>query len=72
MHENSTVNISNIVPTSRVRMVSKLNFSLIENNKVVADHEPSSPARTPGSWVRITLEAWMPVCVHSVFVLFCV
>jgi hypothetical protein len=38
-----------------------------------ADHtELSSPARTLGSWVRITLEAGMSVCIHSVFVLFCV
>jgi hypothetical protein len=29
-------------------------------------HEPSSPARTLGSWVRITIEAWMSVCVYSV------
>jgi hypothetical protein len=35
-------------------------------------HEPSSPARTLGSWIRISLEAWMSVCVYSVFVLFCV
>jgi hypothetical protein len=35
-------------------------------------HEPSSSARTLGSWVRILLEAWMFVCVYSVFVLFCV
>jgi hypothetical protein len=34
--------------------------------------EPSSPARTLGMWVRIPLEAWMSVCVYSVFVLFCV
>jgi hypothetical protein len=33
-------------------------------------HEPSSPARTLGSWVRIPLEAWLSVCVHSVFVFF--
>jgi hypothetical protein len=31
-------------------------------------HEPSSPARKLGSWVRISLEAWMFVCVR----LFCV
>jgi hypothetical protein len=35
-------------------------------------HEPSSPARTQGSWIRISLEAWMTVCVYSVFGLFCV
>jgi hypothetical protein len=35
-------------------------------------HELSSLARTLGSWVRIPLEAWMSVCVYSVFVLFCV
>jgi hypothetical protein len=34
-------------------------------------HEPSSPARTLESWVRIQFEAWMSVCVYSVFVLFC-
>jgi hypothetical protein len=33
-------------------------------------HEPSSPAQTLGSWVRIPLEAWMSACVYSVFVLF--
>jgi hypothetical protein len=35
-------------------------------------HEPSSPARTRRSWVRIPLEAWMSVCVYSVSVLPCV
>jgi hypothetical protein len=25
-------------------------------------HEPSSPARTLGSWVQISLKAWMSVC----------
>jgi hypothetical protein len=35
-------------------------------------HEPPSLARTLGSWVRIHLEAWVSVCVYSVFVLFCV
>jgi hypothetical protein len=35
-------------------------------------HEPSLPARTLGSWVQIPLEAWLSVCVDSVFVLFCV
>jgi hypothetical protein len=32
-------------------------------------HEMSPPAQTLGSWVRIPLEAWMSVCVYSVFVL---
>jgi hypothetical protein len=31
-------------------------------------HELSSFARTLGSWVRITLEAWMSLCVYSAFV----
>jgi hypothetical protein len=35
-------------------------------------HEPSSPARTLGSRVRIQLEAWMSVCVYSVCVVLCV
>jgi hypothetical protein len=35
-------------------------------------HEPSSPARTLGSWVRIPLKAWISVCFYSVFMLFCV
>jgi hypothetical protein len=37
-------------------------------------HEPSSPARKLGSWVRIPLKEWMDVCVcvYSVFVLSCV
>jgi hypothetical protein len=35
-------------------------------------HEPSSPARTVGSWIRIPLNAWMSLCVYSVFVLSCV
>jgi hypothetical protein len=35
-------------------------------------HEMSSPAWILWSWVRITLEAWMFVCVYSVFVLSCV
>jgi hypothetical protein len=34
-------------------------------------HEPSSPAPTLGSWLRIPPETWMSVCVYSVFVLFC-
>jgi hypothetical protein len=34
-------------------------------------HEPSSPARTLGSWVRIPLEEWMSVCFYSLLV-FCV
>jgi hypothetical protein len=34
-------------------------------------HEMSSLAPTLGSWVRILLEAWMLVCVYSMFV-FCV
>jgi hypothetical protein len=34
-------------------------------------HEPSSPAQTLGSWVRIPLEALMSVWVYFVFVLFC-
>jgi hypothetical protein len=32
-------------------------------------HEMSSPARTLGSWIRISLKAWMSGCVYSVFVL---
>jgi hypothetical protein len=35
-------------------------------------YEPSSPAQTLGSWVRIPLEAWMSLCVCSVFMLFCI
>jgi hypothetical protein len=35
-------------------------------------HEPSSSARTMGLWIRIQIEAWMSLCVYSVFVLFCV
>jgi hypothetical protein len=35
-------------------------------------YEPSSPARTLGSWVRIPLEAWMSVCVYSVCIVLCV
>jgi hypothetical protein len=35
-------------------------------------HELSSPARQLGSWVRITFEAWMSVCVYSVSVVLCV
>jgi hypothetical protein len=35
-------------------------------------HELSSPAQILGSWFRISLEAWMFVCVYSVLVLFCV
>jgi hypothetical protein len=34
-------------------------------------HELPSPARMLNSWVRIPPEAWMPVCVYSVFVLSC-
>jgi hypothetical protein len=32
-------------------------------------HELSSIALTLGSWVRIPFEAWMSICVYSVFVL---
>jgi hypothetical protein len=35
-------------------------------------HELSSPTRTLGSWVRITLEVRMPVCIYSVLVFLCV
>jgi hypothetical protein len=35
-------------------------------------HELSALARTLRPWVRITLKAWMSVCVFSVFVLSCV
>jgi hypothetical protein len=35
-------------------------------------HELSSPAQTMGLWARIPLEAWMSVCVYSVFVPSCV
>jgi hypothetical protein len=35
-------------------------------------HELSSLAEILGSWVPIPLEAWMSVCVYSVFVLSCV
>jgi hypothetical protein len=35
-------------------------------------HETSSSAWTLGSWVRIPIEAWVFVCVYSVFVLSCV
>jgi hypothetical protein len=35
-------------------------------------HEPSSPARILGSWVRTPFKEWMSVCVYSVFVLSCV
>jgi hypothetical protein len=35
-------------------------------------HEPSSPDRTLGSWVRIPLNAWMSVCIYFIFMLFCV
>jgi hypothetical protein len=35
-------------------------------------HELSSLAQKLGSWVLIPLEAWMSMCVYSVFVLSCV
>jgi hypothetical protein len=35
-------------------------------------HELSSPVQTLGSLVRIPLEAWVSMCVNSVFVLSCV
>jgi hypothetical protein len=35
-------------------------------------HDPSSPSRTLGPWVRILFKAWICVCVYSVFVLSCV
>jgi hypothetical protein len=35
-------------------------------------HELSSPSRTLWSWVRIPPNAWLSVCVYSLFVLFCV
>jgi hypothetical protein len=34
--------------------------------------EQSSPARTQGSWIRISFKSWIFVCVYSVFVLLCV
>jgi hypothetical protein len=35
-------------------------------------HEQYSPSWTLWSWVWIPLEAWISVCVYSVFMLFCV
>jgi hypothetical protein len=35
-------------------------------------HELPSPVPTLRPWVRIPLEAWMFVCIYSVFVLSCV
>jgi hypothetical protein len=35
-------------------------------------HEPPSPVRKLGSWVRIPFEAWMSVCAYSVCVVLCV
>jgi hypothetical protein len=35
-------------------------------------HELSSPAQILGSWIRIQLEAWISVCIYSVFMLSCV
>jgi hypothetical protein len=35
-------------------------------------HELSLPAQTLRSWVRMPLEAWVSVCVYSVFVLYSV
>jgi hypothetical protein len=35
-------------------------------------HWLSSPARTLGPWIRIPFEAWMSVCIYSVFMLSCV
>jgi hypothetical protein len=35
-------------------------------------HELSSLAQPLGSWIRIPLEVWISVCIHSVFVMFCV
>jgi hypothetical protein len=39
---------------------------------VTQKNELSSPTQTLRSWVPIQLEAWMSVCVYSVFVLSCV
>jgi hypothetical protein len=36
------------------------------------EHKLSLLARTLVSWVRITLKAWMSVCVYYVFLLFCI
>jgi hypothetical protein len=35
-------------------------------------HEPSSPASTLESWVRIPLVVWMSMCVYSVCAVLCV
>jgi hypothetical protein len=64
-----------------VSLASNLFSSVIKINLNMADlqssrsqwprglrHDPSSPPRKLGSWVRISLEAWMFVCVR----LFCV
>jgi hypothetical protein len=40
------------------------------SRRAVLRQEPSSSARTLVSWVRISLRAWMSVCVYSVFMLF--
>jgi hypothetical protein len=50
----------------------KLSSPTVRGSLVAETHETFSPARTLESWVRIPLEAWMFVCVYSVFVLFCI
>jgi hypothetical protein len=42
------------------------------NVKRAFRHEPSSSARTLGSWVQIPLQAWMSVRAYSVCVVLCV
>jgi hypothetical protein len=41
------------------------------SGSVVLRHEPSCPAQTLGSWVRIPLKSLMSVCVYFVCVVLC-
>jgi hypothetical protein len=62
-----TITISVPIPTIRTFFV----FSVPCQWPRGLRYEPSSLARTLGSWVRIALEISMSVCVYSVFVLSC-
>jgi hypothetical protein len=57
---------TNVIGIGGVGEEYNLCFSSLFNYSCLRP-EPSSPDRTLGSWVRIPLKAWMPVCIYSVF-----
>jgi hypothetical protein len=58
-----------LLPGSTIALRLRLLHQL--TSQVTSRFVPITVAQTLGSWVWISLEAWMSVCVRSVFVFFC-